>query len=134
MTTGVFADTSFFVAFLNPSDHLHVLARRFMINRPGRLVTTSWIVVELGNYVCKTTQRTRFVSFVAALRSDPMIDIVPADEDLLSEGLALDARRSDKEWSVTDCISFVVMSRHGLTEALTADRHFDQAGFNALMR
>ena len=41
--------------------------------------------------------------------------------------------RTDKEWGITDCISFVVMEEYGLTEALTADKHFRQAGFKALL-
>jgi len=51
----------------------------------------------------------------------------------LEDALALYARRADKDWSVTDCVSFVVMEEHGLKEALTADHHFAQAGFHTLL-
>ena len=47
---------------------------------------------------------------------------------------AMHKERSDKSWSLTDCISFVVMGEHGITDALTGDRHFEQAGFRALLR
>ena len=49
-------------------------------------------------------------------------------------GVALYAERPDKDWSLTDCISFVVMRTMDITEALTGDRHFEQAGFTALLK
>ena len=56
-----------------------------------------------------------------------------ATSELFERGLALYNARPDKEWSLTDCISFVVMADEGLTDALTGDRHFEQAGFTALL-
>ncbi|MCG3197312.1 MAG: hypothetical protein GHCLOJNM_01797 [bacterium] len=73
------------------------------------------------------------LNFVRALMANPNAKVVPASRDLFEEGLSLFSRRPDKEWSLTDCISFVVMEREGLTEALTGDRHFVQAGFKALL-
>lgn len=58
---------------------------------------------------------------------------MPASRALLEEGISLYAARPDKDWSVTDCISFVVMRDEGMTHALTGDRHFEQAGFKALL-
>ena len=78
--------------------------------------------------------RQTFISLHDALGTDPDVTIVPSDAGLFAEGLALYASRTDKEWSLTDCISFVVMQRHQLNEALTGDHHFDQAGFKALLR
>ncbi len=60
--------------------------------------------------------------------------IVPTTDQLWQEGIDLYQRSSDKEWSLTDCISFVVMQREGITEALTGDKHFEQAGFTALLK
>ena len=134
MTKSVFADTSFFVAFLSPMDTFHDVAVQRMADPSQRLVTTSWILVELGNFLCDSPQRSMFVPFVGELRADPTVQVVPADEELLNAGLALYASRPDKGYSLTDCISFAVMTRLGLTNALTADRHFQQAGFSALMR
>jgi hypothetical protein len=59
--------------------------------------------------------------------------MLPPSSDLFYAGLDLFSRRPDKYWSLTDCISFVVMERFSMTDALTADRHFQQAGFNALL-
>jgi len=68
------------------------------------------------------------------LQNDPEVTIVPASADLWQRGVTLFAGRPDKDWSLTDCISFVVMQERGLTAALTADRHFEHAGFVALLR
>ncbi len=74
-----------------------------------------------------------FVDFDRALRSDPTVTIIPSSTELFAAGVELYATRPDKEWSLTDCISFVVMEREGLTDALTGDRHFEQAGFKVLL-
>jgi predicted nucleic acid-binding protein len=68
------------------------------------------------------------------LRSAEEIQIVPASAELFNRALVLFTSRPDKEWSLTDCTSFVVMQEHGMTEALTADHHFEQAGFVALLK
>jgi hypothetical protein len=73
------------------------------------------------------------VKFYDRLRARSDVVIVPADSSVFDAGMALYRRRTDKEWSLTDCISFVVMQRDGLTEALTGDHHFEQAGFTALL-
>jgi predicted nucleic acid-binding protein len=69
-----------------------------------------------------------------ALSNDEMIEIVPVGEELYRDGLRLYKDRIDKDWSLTHCISFLVMQNRRLTDALTTDRHFEQAGFRALLR
>ena len=59
---------------------------------------------------------------------------MPASSELMERGFDLFSRRPDKEWSLTDCISFIVMSEEGITEALTGDHHFEQAGFTILLK
>lgn len=73
-------------------------------------------------------------NFTAALYHNPRVHVVPSSPELLQRGLALYASRHDKAWSLTDCLSFVVMQDQGLTEALTADEDFEQASFKALLR
>ena len=68
------------------------------------------------------------------LRADPDALIVPGDDSLWERGRILFAQRPDKQWSLTDCISFVVMQDRGITEALTADHHYEQAGFVGLLK
>jgi predicted nucleic acid-binding protein len=129
----VFADTSFYVAMLNTNDACHDRANVLADQLSGEIITTEYIVIELGNWLSRSVSRGRFSRLFEGLHADPQIIIVPAERSLLNEGVDLYALRSDKQWSLTDCISFVVMSRFEVTDALTSDHHFRQAGFNALL-
>lgn len=131
---GVFADTSFYGALLNPRDHWHEQAVRSSAMLTGDVVLTDFILIELGNALSSIRSRQVFVNLVRNLRADPRVTIVAASRELLDGGLARYAHRMDKAWSLTDCISFVVMEQHGLTDALTADHHFEQAGFTILLK
>jgi predicted nucleic acid-binding protein len=97
-------------------------------------VLTDFILLELGNAFSNCGQRGLFLRLADHLRSDRNTRIVAASRELLEQGLELFAGRADKDWSLTDCTSFVVMQAEGLHDALTTDRHFDQAGFVALLR
>lgn len=133
--TIVFADSFYFFSLVNPNDPTHQRAIAFTKSFAGKLVTTGWVITELGDGWAKpASHRAVFASVVADLQSNPNMRVVPFSDSLLQEGIALYARRSDKEWSLTDCISFVVMEGEGITEALTGDRHFEQAGFVALLK
>ncbi len=78
--------------------------------------------------------RADVAQFLRQLAQDPGTEIIGPDISLYERGLELYGQRLDKAWSLTDCISFVVMTERGLTEALTGDNHFEQAGFRALLR
>ncbi len=75
-----------------------------------------------------------FLSLLEALKTSPEVEIVAASTELFAKGVQLYRERADKSWSLTDCMSFVVMRDHGLQDALTADHHFEQAGFRALLK
>ncbi|MBI4623859.1 MAG: type II toxin-antitoxin system VapC family toxin [Verrucomicrobia bacterium] len=130
----VFADTAFFLALVNARDHLHPQAAALNESPPGPMLTTEWVLIELGDALAIPSGRERFSRLVATLRSQPDVEIVPASHELFEGGCALFARRADKEWSLTDCTSFVVMQERGLSAALTSDQHFEQAGFQRLMQ
>ncbi len=132
--SAVFADTYYFVAQFNPQDQDHAKATSFTRSFHGRMVTTDWIIVELADAFAQQPNRARFVAVYRKLQAARELTIVPADRALLQAGVALYDQRPDKEWSLTDCISFVVMQREGIAEALTGDRHFEQAGFSVLLR
>ena len=70
----------------------------------------------------------------AGTDTDAAGDVVPASRDLLDPALDLYHQHSDKQWTLTDCVSFVIIRERGVTEALTGDRHFEQAGFSALLK
>jgi predicted nucleic acid-binding protein len=97
-------------------------------------MTTAWVITELADGFCKAATRASFLRLHHVMIRDPFLTIVPADQALMHRGIALYASRPDKDWSLTDCISFVVMQEGGLTEALTGDHHFEQAGFVALLK
>ena len=132
--TARFADTFFFFALGNPMDPAHEKARRFVAQDAGSLVTTAWVLTELADGLSSPANRAAFLSLLKRLQNNAAVEIVPPDRDLFDRGLDLYARRPDKGWSLTDCISFVVMAERGLTEALTGDHHFEQAGFRASLR
>ena len=130
----VFADTHFYIALLSKKDDAHDAALRGQADTEIReVITTSWILVELADAMSLPRERDITAKFIARLRSAASTRIVPVSEELLWRGFDLYRTRPDKEWSLTDCISFVVMSDEGLTEALTRDRHSGQAGFMALL-
>jgi uncharacterized protein len=130
----VFADTFYFLALLNACDKAHARAVAFNSSFNGRLVTTAWILTELADALADPSNRPAFLQTLAQLRGDSQVLIVGPDVTSFDDGIALYAARADKEWSLTDCVSFVVMQREGITEALTGDRHFEQAGFVALLK
>lgn len=130
----VFADTSYYVALTNPDDEYAGAACEHTGGFGGLLLTTAWVLTEVANHLRHVPNRPLLLSLVADLRDDPRVTIIPPSPGLFDRGLALFAERPDKEWSLTDCISFVVMREQGLSEALTSDHHFEQAGFVALLR
>jgi predicted nucleic acid-binding protein len=129
----VFADTFFFLAILNRADPTH--ERAVALSRQSRSVrvTTDWIITELADGLAKIEQRERFMDLYRHIQLSPAIRVVPASRALLEEGISLYGARPDKDWSLTDCISFVVMRDEGIIHALTGDHHFEQAGFKALL-
>ena len=131
----VFADTHFYIALLSQRDDAHPAALRWQANGEiGEVITTSWILVELADAMNLPSERDVAARFITRLRSAPKTRIVPVSEELLWRGFDLYRTRPDEEWSLTDCLSFVVMSDESLTDALTRDRHFEQAGFTPLLR
>jgi len=129
-----FADTFYYIAFLSRADRKHDRAVSLTKGYDGTMVTTTAVLTELGDGLADTPGRELFVNLVSDLQNDPDVVIVPVDFTLFQQGMELYADRADKDWSLTDCISFVVMREQGITEALTGDHHFEQAGFVALLK
>lgn len=137
LATKLFMDTSYAVALASPQDQHHssatLLYRRIESQRIP-LVTTRAVIVEVGNALSKRRLRKKGIALLDYYERDPLVHVTPLSEDLFERGRALYQRHRDKEWGLTDCISFIVMTERGLTEALTADAHFRQAGFRPLLR
>lgn len=92
--------------------------------------------MELLNACCDSENplRPRVANYVSLLRKPSEIAIYPQTSQLFDRAFRRYQERSDKDWSLTDCASFVIMQEQQLTAALALDRHFVQAGFDALLR
>jgi uncharacterized protein len=129
-----FVDTFYYLALVNAHDAGHQKAMAASRTRQGRLVTTQWIMVEVADALADPIERPKFLAILDAIGNDPTVALVAADDALFQRAVDLYRRRPDKEWSLTDCTSFVVMQEQQIREALTADAHFEQAGFVALLK
>lgn len=129
-----FADTSFWLALINRRDRLHPAAMALNLQRTAPLITTQFVLLEVADGLCHHETRFRFERLLAVLQSSNEVEIVALESSLFDRGCALYFARTDKDWSLTDCISFVVMEERGISEALTADHHYEQAGFCTLLR
>ena len=130
----VFADAAYFIALLNPTDNFHAGALELARHPPGALVTTHWVLAEVGDAFSQPANRTKFARLLELLASTSGIEVLPPTVEQFRAGATFHASRPDKQWSLTDCITFSVMTARGLGDALTTDYHFEQAGFRALMR
>src|SRR2546421_748489 len=117
----VFADTFYYLALFNPRDAAHLAATQFTSRFSGRMITSEWVLTELADAFSPASTRKSLANFITDLQSDPDVTIVPATHSLFERAFNLYSRRRDKDWSLTDCTSFVIMSEEGLTEALTVD-------------
>lgn len=135
--TQAFLDTSYLIALAvsNDAHHARPLALRERLKHDQTLlVTNSAIILEIGDGLARLRHRRIAISILDFLRNDPSLEVIQLSSHLVEDALALYRQRPDKEWGLTDCVSFVVMRERGITDALTADEHFQQAGFRALMR
>ena len=130
----LFADAFFYVACLNRADQHHERVMALARGPLGRMVTTRWVLMEVADALAASGSRNKLAGFIRAVELDGETTVIEAQFTLFQRGLKLYDERPDKEWTLTDCISFVVMGDEGLTDALTGDHHFEQAGFQALFR
>lgn len=132
----VFLDTGFAIALASPRDRYHAKAVQLAgdLKTSGSAITTTRaVLLEIGAALAKISYRGAAVSIIEMLENDPDVEIISLQDDLFAEAFELFRGRLDKEWSLTDCMSFVVMRQHGIQAALAADIHFQQAGFEVLL-
>lgn len=131
--SALFADTFYFVALLNRDDQYHQRAADFDRGRRS-LLTTEWVLTEVADLLCKGSARRYAVPLIRDLRGAANCEIIAFSGDIFEEALGFYDQHRDKQWSLIDCTSFLIMREHGITEALTGDHHFEQAGFTALLK
>jgi predicted nucleic acid-binding protein len=125
------------IALLSPRDELHRIATERTAAIAGhRLFTSEWVLAELLDSFAERGRYPRAVAsaLVAQIRRNPAISVVSPTTVSFDEAFQLYCDRADKRWSFTDCSSFLIMDRFGIAAALSHDRHFEQAGFRALLR
>ena len=127
-----FVDTSHLIAVFDPNDALHASAVQFLKDR-NHLVTSGLVLTEFLNTFSNGFRRVAAAVEVAKWLAHPRILVIDLDRTLLEDAVAFYASRPDKAWSLTDCASFLIMQDLGIRQALTADHHFVQAGFEALL-
>jgi predicted nucleic acid-binding protein len=133
--TSVFVDAGYLIALEAADDQHHAAAvrhwRGFLPTHP-RLVTTSFVLDEVVTFFNSRGRHSKAVEVGSRLLASPSVRLVHVDEELFRSAFAYLERRPDKRFSLTDCVSFVLMSQLGIQEALAFDAHFEQAGFTRL--
>ncbi len=130
----IFVDTGYVLALVSPGDLLHRRAQSWASAIAEPLIVSEYVLWEIVNALSLPADRAKPHAVIKRLRSAADCEFVAASADLFQSGLDLHESRRDKEWSLTDCISFVIMKQRGLGRALAHDHHFEQAGFEALLR
>lgn len=135
----IFADTSGWGCLVDPTQTFHNLTTNTyrIARRQGRtVVTTNYVIVELVALLTSPLRipRPSVISFVDSLNNSPFVEVVHVDPVLNGEAWKLLRSRQDKEWSLVDCASFVLMQQRAIIEAMTTDHHFEQAGFVRLLK
>lgn len=137
MGATAFLDTAYAIALASRTDQHHaraIMLSHHIASHRVPLITTRAVCLEIGDALAKSRFRPAAIAFLDALERSASVEIIPASEELCASAFELYRQRPDKEWGLTDCFAFVVMRQRGLTDALTSDEHFEQAGFKALLR
>jgi len=132
----VFADAGYWIALLNPKDSLHARAREISAKLGrARTVTSEMVLTEVLNAFASKGESLREAAsaLVDQVRSSANAEVVPMTSSGFRDAMQRYRGRTDKTWGLTDCTSFLIMEQKGITEALSADRDFQQAGFSALL-
>lgn len=135
----VFVDTAGWGNLVDSSQPYHSLAvsiYQAIRQQRDKLITTNYILLELVSLMSSPLKipRSKMIAFIDALKQSPLVEVIHIDPLLDNKAWQLLKTREDKGWSLTDCTSFVLMEERHINEALTTDRHFEQAGFIRLLK
>ncbi|HLF28628.1 MAG TPA: PIN domain-containing protein [Anaerolineae bacterium] len=135
----LFVDTSGWGHLVDPTQSYHMLAAqvyRAARRQQRKIVTTNYIITELAALLASPLDipRPKIIAFIEGLKTSPYVQVVHVDSTLDEQAWEMFKNRQDKEWSLVDCASFVLMQQHNIREALATDHHFEQAGFVCLLK
>jgi len=135
----IYVDTSGWGNLVDTLQQFHAETKAIYLNAKqngSRLVTTNYVITELVALLSSPLRipRNKSIKFIESIKSSALVDIVHIDEDLDAKSWELLKNRADKNWSLVDCSSFIVMQENKIIEALTTDHHFEQAGFVRLLK
>jgi predicted nucleic acid-binding protein len=129
----LFIDTAYVIARINRRDQYHEQARVLAHQYVGQqFIVTDGVLLETGNALARHF-RAAAIQLIEQFLASPQVEVVYMTPDLFASAITLYKQMDDKQWSLVDCASFVVMRERGITEALTSDHHFTQAGFKILL-
>jgi predicted nucleic acid-binding protein len=133
--SAIFIDTSFIVALHSTQEQRYAAAQSCWSGVAGqriRVTTTTFVLDEVVTLLNSRGNHALAVAVGRQILESPAFGLIHIDDRLLSRGWDYFVRHEDKRYSLTDCISFVVMNERGLRRALTFDHHFAQAGFECV--
>lgn len=129
----IFLDASFYVALLNQQDEYHEQAVALSRSLREAVVTTEYVLIELGNWLSQTGDKEAFRELLERMEDDERTLIVPCSSNLFLQAVEVYTTRTERNWTLSDCISFVVMQREEITRVATLNPAFAQAGFDMLL-
>jgi uncharacterized protein len=135
--TPVFLDTAGLIAVVNIDDQWHAAAEAAwldLVASAAPLVTTSLVLVEIGDGLSRIEHRPLARQLRDRLVGSTRVEIIQTTAEDEARAWDLYGQRSDKEWGMTDCVSMILARDRKIGDIFSADRHFEQAGFNLLLR
>ncbi len=132
----VFIDSAAWLALVNKNDEFHEKAKEVrgnLFKEKVSFVTTNQIIIEVANTLSKLRFKKAVVKLIESIEKSKDINVIFIDEEIYTQSWERYKDRDDKEWSLTDCISFIIMEDEGIQRAFTTDHHFEQAGFTKLL-
>ena len=135
----IFVDTSGWASLADVSEPFYKKAQEIYaaaIQNRQRFVTTNYVLTELVALMTSPMRfhRPQIIEFINGIKQSTFFDVIHIDKDLDAKSWDLLSNRADKNCSLVDCLSFVVMQKNKIVEALTTDHHFEQAGFIRLLK